>query len=934
MVVTSVADRARQEFVKGLLRLRNNAHATNVALHRASKRLVEEGTPAVRVLSTTGLSKLLREEGKEVPDWDLVRTFVLACKRHASDTAVPLEPAEANLRVWDRRLSALQEVLRLLDEVGGGDGQEVAATVPRASLTLPAAPSVFTGRDGELRRLLDVLAPPRGDGPSGAVVSAAAAVAGMGGIGKTALALAASHHAVDHGWFTDTYSVNLRGYDPVPVTAHQALESLLRAMDTAPEDIPPTQPEREGTYRSALAALARTGRRVLILADNASDSDQILPLLPGPGPHRLLATSRHTHPRLASQGALLVDLSTLQPGPDGDPAVDLLRDVLRRAGRELDDQEAAERLVALCGRVPLVLHIAAGLLILEPGRTLAGLTADLAGADSRLNHLDDGERALRAAFDLSYRHLQPDTARLFRLLALNPGPDLGLPAVAALTDEDGLRIRAGLRELVRGHLLESADERWSMHDLVRDYAMHHARSSDPAEVNSPDGPALLRLLNYYADGAQAANAYLAAPLERIADAGDTDRFDDRGQALAWLRAEHANLLAVPQAAMDMGELEIAIGVLDDLCDYLTRGRYFDDLITVSTTAYVVAHLTGGHPRDIAIALRLRGQALTNVRRFEEAERLLRVAADVFRLCSDDVAAANALNDIGTAQRGLRRFEQAVETHAEAAELSRNVGHQPGYVAALQNQGNSLQELRRYSEAIPLHTKVADISLRLKDDRLRANACLSLCNALCFEGRYEEAEAAITTAIDLYESLGDEYTKVCAEANRAGVLLGMGRRAEGTEAHRAAADMFRELGDEHDEAGTRYRLALALAEDERLVEAIAAFRMAADIFHQLGDRYEEARSRLSLGTTLMHTADWPQGFQELNEAVQAYAETGAAVELGTTFELLASLHEALNQRELARESWLAAVQVYEAAGDEESAVRAHRAADAVQKHGHT
>ncbi|MDT0461337.1 regulator, partial [Streptomyces sp. DSM 41527] len=109
-------------------------------------------------------------------------------------------------------------------------------------------------------------------------------------------------------------------------------------------------------------------------------------------------------------------------------------------------------------------------MILEPCQTVVELTGELATARSRLSVLDDGERAVRAAFHLSYRRLAPDHAELFRLLALNPGPDIGLEATTVLADRPPSAVRTMLRALVQAHLLDCVNRRWSMHDLVRDYA--------------------------------------------------------------------------------------------------------------------------------------------------------------------------------------------------------------------------------------------------------------------------------------------------------------------------------------------------------------------------------------------------------------------------------------------------------------------------------
>ena len=166
---------------------------------------------------------------------------------------------------------------------------------------LPAAGSGFTGRDAELAEMAGLLDPAGDAGP--VVVSA---VAGLAGVGKTTLAVQAGHAARQAGWFPGgVLFIDLHGYDEAPVEPGQALDALLRALGVPAEHIPPTAEERAGLYRSVLAQISEP---VLVIADNASSEAQVRPLLPGPGPHRVMVTSRHT---LAGLGARLLDVTVL-----------------------------------------------------------------------------------------------------------------------------------------------------------------------------------------------------------------------------------------------------------------------------------------------------------------------------------------------------------------------------------------------------------------------------------------------------------------------------------------------------------------------------------------------------------------------------------------------------------------------------------------------
>ncbi|MFD7817662.1 tetratricopeptide repeat protein [Streptomyces sp. NPDC059785] len=646
-----------------------------------------------------------------------------------------------------------------------------AAPLPTALASLPAAPAMLSGRDREVAQVLSALRPLEADQqvpdipghgvPAGAAQPApppvlVASVAGLAGVGKTALALTAGHAATAAGYFDGHLFIDLRGYDASPVQVGQALESFLRALGVPHDSVPDAVEERAALYRSELAALASRGRRLLIVADNASSADQIRLLLPGQGAHRLLVTSRHT---LATLNARLFDLSVLAP----QAAVALLRQALvtadpgdARAGAASKD---LEELARLCGYLPLALHISAALLIMEPGQCVAELIAELETARSRLGLLDDGERAVRASFDLSYRRLPPDHAVFFRLLALNPGTDIGLGAAAVLADLPLPAVRVMLRSLVQAHLLDCVDQRWSMHDLVREYATELARSvAEPPRHAAAEGAASeaaaeqarrqRRLLEHYATTAPSACACLgvqaASPVS-----GD---FAGQDEALAWLDAERANLTGSVAAAADAGHHDIAVDLPVVLYDYLTWRGYYDDLISVTTIACRVAHHSGA-PAAEARAWNNLGIALSEASRFKDAFRAYERALDLFTSLRDDNERGKVLNGLGLALRESGRTAEAIKAHREAVAVQRVTGDLREQAAALNNLSLAVQELEDYDEAYAAADEAASLFQRLGDAADEASALCTAAFALQAQGRGEEVRAACRRALAASRSAG-------------------------------------------------------------------------------------------------------------------------------------------------------------------------------------
>lgn len=475
------------------------------------------------------------------------------------------------------------------------------------------------------------------------------AVAGLAGVGKTALAVQAGHEARERGWFAGgVLFVDLHGYDEAPVEPAQALDGLLRALGVVAEHIPPDAEARAGLYRSVLTSVSEP---VLVIADNASSEAQVRLLLPGPGPHRVLITSRHT---LAGLGARLLDVTIL----DEAAGVALLETALLAArpgdDRVSSDRMAAGRLAKICGGLPLALQIVAALLKADPARGVSDLAEDLAAERGRLETLryDDGSGAaapsVAAAFGLSCRRLDETTARVFRVLPVNPGPDISTAAAAVLADLPESEVRGVLGRLARAHLVDGVAGRWQMHDLLRLYAQ---QLSDAYADTDGREQARSRLLRYYLDTATAADQRLRAVLGMAV----LSRFTSRTAALAWLDAERPNLVAAVTMAADTGSAQIALRLPLILRTYFLWRRRFDDWLATLTVSLTTARQLNDRHGE-GDALTNLGVALRRVRRFEEAITAHQDAVAIFQETADRQGEGVALNNLGLALADVRRFE--------------------------------------------------------------------------------------------------------------------------------------------------------------------------------------------------------------------------------------------------------------------------------------
>jgi tetratricopeptide (TPR) repeat protein len=614
------------------------------------------------------------------------------------------------------------------------------------------------------------------------------AVSGLGGIGKTSLALCAAHRAVGKGWFPGgTLFVDFRGYDEDPVTADQALLALLDGMGVRGAELPQTVVAQYALYRRLLA---EERRPMLLILDNASEPGQVAPLVPGTDHHRVLITSRD---RLTELDARLVDLDVLKP----EAAATLIERSLRlsdggddRAARE---PEAVAELAVLCGHHPLALRIAVGMLRKRRYRGIASLVGELREAEDRAEAL-----GVRPVLEVAYGQLPPEQARLLRLVCLAPTADVSGEAAGALAGLGVDRTVGLLEELASSHLVTpvpaGGDVRWRVHDLVRVFGA--GLVAVDAGLREEGEEARERLLALYLRWADAADTRL----RWLPGKPEPERYADRGQALAWLDAERAGLVAAAQWAGEERYATKAVTLADRLGTYLGWRRYFDDWITISHTALEAAHRAG-----------------------------------------DPDSEAGAWNDLGLALRETGRAEEAVDAHTRARDLYQAAGDRHGEAISWHNLGNALWVAGRTEEAIEALTLSRDLHQAHGDRRSEADAWTSLGNAL-WADRTEEIIDAHTRARDLYQAAGDRHGEGTAWNNLGNALWLAGRAEEAIEAYGKDLEVCREFEDWYGTGQSFNNLAIAHRTVHRTFEARAYYLQAADAYTRANAPTEAAKAQ--------------------------------------------------------------------------------------------
>ncbi|MEV6237364.1 BTAD domain-containing putative transcriptional regulator [Lentzea sp. NPDC051838] len=567
---------------------------------------------------------------------------------------------------------------RLADELGAEPSRQLTtlhrrlqtASAPRQ---LPAAPKPFTGRAVELAEL--------DHAPNGVVV-----ITGTGGVGKTSLAVHWAHRAAERFPDGQLY-VNLHGFGPsgAALSPGDALLRFLSALDVPRAKVPHDLAGQSALLRDTLA-----GKKVLMLLDNATDADQIEPLLPRtPNTHVVVTSRTALRP---SHRAQSLSLGLLPP----DDARELLASRIGHDRAEAEP-EALDTVVRRCARLPLALAVAGARAATQPEFPLATLADELADLDAFADD-DDVTADLRSVFSHSCKALSPAALRLFRLLGLMPGSDISLAGAASLAGLELPETESLLAELARANLLDSPEPgRFTCHDLLRDYAAELARHDEGEE-------ALHRLLDHLAlTGVEAGVLFTPsrhppavpapAPGVLITPMGSRD------EAFAWLMAEHPTLMA----ALPLGTPAQTWLMGWSLADVLDRQGRYQDLLTSQQLALAAAEQLGD-ASEVGRTLINVGRALGRFGRLDESRAVLERALAVYEANGDVAGQAGVLLNIAMLCPDSK-IHEALEFTRRGLALYEECGDEYGQANALTGLAWGYGKIGEYAEAVSYAERV-------------------------------------------------------------------------------------------------------------------------------------------------------------------------------------------------------------------------------------
>ncbi|MEU7206302.1 BTAD domain-containing putative transcriptional regulator [Streptomyces sp. NPDC045470] len=765
----------------------------------------------------------------------------------------------------------------------------------------------LVGRRPEMRRFHAVIAAAsRTEGDGYASIVALEAISGMAGVGKTALAVNAASALGRHFPDGQLY-IDLRTHARVqePMSAATALATLLRLLGVPATAIPAALEERTDLWRTMLSH-----KRAVIILDDAADTDQVRPLLPGLSPSLIIITSRRHLAGLPGAHSLALDVLPPQD------AVALFRTF---SGQErTQDTTGISRIVSLCGHLPLAIEIAANRFNARPAWSLADLRERLTRGPGRLAELHDGYSEVARAFEMSYLTLTPAQQSAFRRLALHLGAEFGPHAASALMGLPPQQTERLLESLLYCHLLqEPRPDRYRFHDLLGEYARALAHSEDDEETRDQ---AVQRLIDYYLSATETADALVYPQRPRMArqradsttgTVGTRLPWRDAEAAKEWLVTERSNLLTVERHARTHGIPRQAALLSHALAEFLDAECHWVD--TDRMQRHAVDHWKqAGDQRALCLALLDLSATRTNTGHYPEAMAAARHALELARATHAPDAEADALRKLGILHWNHGRNHEALAAHREAIAVHVRSGNTWGQARCENNYAISLLHLGKHQEALEYFTRAIDTFQQAGDRRNSAKCINNLGDLHLQVGDVELARRTYETSLALTMDVGSLSDVATMQANLAGLLSASADRhdvASGMDMFRECLFTFRRLGDRKNEGNALIGLGTAHFGLGQFTEAATHHQQALTLARSIGAAQEEARALRCLGSAEAALGHLAVAAEHLCAAISLAHRIHFPEEEARATDALAEVRLREGSREAAQELWRQAFELF-------------------------
>jgi tetratricopeptide (TPR) repeat protein len=702
--------------------------------------------------------------------------------RDSGDYRAAIKVFRDSIRSRARRNRPSEELQKFLhgllqESTGARQPDGGAAPVPHQ---LPPMLHDFEGRAVELDSLRLIARTATAD-PGAPIVIVA--INGIGGIGKTALAVHFAHQ-LEPQYPDGQLYVNLHGYEPHQrLRPDQVLDRFLRDLGVADRALPTSLDEQISLYNKLLR-----DKRMLLLVDNASSSADVRPLIPNTPTCFVLVTSRDALTGLlATNDTRILTLNAL----GDDEALHLLKTVSRRDMQAPEEIAAAKEIVRLSANLPLAIWIAGAKLASRSSLTFSGLADLLRDEGLRLSRLRAGDLAIEANFETSYRDVSPPTAQLFRRLGLIAGPDFSADAAAAVAGEEYAVTLDALDELLDAHLVEpaNAENRYRFHDLLRLFARKKLQASDDERKTS-----LERLLNWYLAGADTAGDLVmnSQRLQRFRAQYQASRpITGRDGALAWLEDERISIAAAIRQSSETDLLSWAWNLADALWGFCYLRKHWADWIENHQIGLDAAR-RAGDPEAEAWMLTNLGVAYWDTHEADRALSSFQQALSICRPIGFLLCEGRAIHGMGLAYREKGQYDQALECAERALPIRRRVADTWGEAVTLDNLAYVCGKLRQFDRAVDHFNDALAIWRQLNDpwgEGLSENDLGCVYNEA---GNYAEAAACLRKSLEIRRAAGDRWGEAESLGHLGDALLNTEGIAAARQCWAASLDLFTQI----------------------------------------------------------------------------------------------------------------------------------------------
>ncbi|GAA3671793.1 AfsR/SARP family transcriptional regulator [Streptomyces iranensis] len=753
---------------------------------------------------------------------------------------------------------------------------------------LPRDLSDFSGREHELAGLLSM---PRSE----TTALPLTVVHGMAGVGKTALITHAAHRL--RAQYPDgRLHVHLRAHhEQPPVDPADALAILLQAIGVTSEELPAAIDARAALWRGRTAH-----RSVLLLLDDARDAAQIRPLLPGTATCRVLVTSRYRLADLEGVHSLALDVL------DTTEASGMFT---RIAGAQrTSDVSAVRQVVNLCKRYPLAIRLAANRFLHREAWDTQDLAERLARSVSPLDEIDT-QSGIATAFDFSYAELRAADQRLFRALALHPGPDLTLDVIAALAGVDVAQARRSVDELVGAHLLEEPiKHRYRLHDVVRDIARtaseHHDTTYERRET-------VRRILDHYLAAADQSDR-LAYPQRRRLEvpsgySSAIPELDSAETALAWFDLNRGNLLAAAQlAAAEYPEHAMYFPHVLDRAFHVWG--MWEAAASLNSTALVHAR-THGVPAVTAQILIERAAMLRPQGAHQEALQHATEALAHGQATGDVWLQGEALEQTGIVDLVSGRLSDALERFREALSLHKRAGNRTGEAEALSHQGITLAHLghlpqasRQFHAALAIHQGSDNMNGQIK-------ALNNIGEVYALQGQQETAREYYERSLALVKKLGGRQELAILYNNLGNVCRDGNDVPQALSYFRMALENYEAICDRAGQADSLVNLGIAYQGQGQYAAAQDRLARAHEIAQEIDDQHQRQRILSATAAVYYRLGQGEAALKTYRKSLQAARKLKQRYEEAHTLEIIAEITEEIQGAHSAKKIWTDALEIY-------------------------